>query len=73
LCAALRYGETLVGKLRVRATDRLADNARVVRPFPVCRTRTDPEGRMDIAMAMSLTLFAIFTGSTAYFFYQIGR
>jgi hypothetical protein len=29
--------------------------------------------RMDLAMAMGLTLFGMFTGSTVLFFYHLGR
>jgi len=28
---------------------------------------------MDLAMAMGLALFGMFTGSTVLFFYQLGR
>jgi len=30
-------------------------------------------GAMDLAMAMSVALFGMFTGSTIYFFYKFAR
>ncbi len=31
------------------------------------------EGAMDLAMAMGIALFGMFTGSTVLFFYQLDR
>jgi predicted RNA polymerase sigma factor len=37
-------------------------------------TATKKEGaKMDLAMAMSMGLFSLFIGSSAYFFYKIAR
>jgi hypothetical protein len=69
-CAALSYGETLLGKLRVRETYPHADNPSVARsrepPGP-----TDCGGVMDLAMAMGVALFGMFAASTIYFFYKL--
>ena len=36
-------------------------------------THTVSGGAMDLAMAMSVALFGMFTGSTIYFFYKVAR
>ena len=45
------------------------------RPKRGCRRRFSrfSGARMDLAMAMALTLFGMFAGSTALFFYRIAR
>ncbi|MGN4076810.1 hypothetical protein [Burkholderia gladioli] len=37
------------------------------------RTWLSGVGSMDLAMAMGIALFGMFTGSTVLFFYQLGR
>ncbi|CAG9243139.1 hypothetical protein PCAR4_130024 [Paraburkholderia caribensis] len=41
-----------------------------LRPDPITRFSG---GAMDLAMAMSVALFGMFTGSTIYFFYKFTR
>jgi hypothetical protein len=71
-CAALRYGETLLGKLRVRVTGQLADNSDECPAFQPLGP-TDSGGAMDLATAMAVALFGMFAGSTVYFFYKLER
>jgi hypothetical protein len=62
--------ETLVGKARVLSRggslDNPHDRALAHRVF-------SQETRMDLAMAMSMALFSLFVGSSAYFFYKMAR
>jgi hypothetical protein len=70
-CAALGYGETLLGKLRVRETGKHADNPAIARSFEPPPGSTERGGIMDLAMAMAVALFGMFAVSTIYFFYKL--
>jgi hypothetical protein len=69
--AACASGKTLLGKSRVLQEIARGDNA-------FDRSSSVPDmifrgEHMDLAMAMGLTLFGMFTGSTVLFFYRLGR
>ena len=73
LCAALPYGETLSGE-----TAGVTWSIGLPIICPVARSLLLPGwqvsgGIMDLAMAMGVALFGMFTASTIYFFYQIAR
>ncbi|MBN3815883.1 hypothetical protein G3N57_04350 [Paraburkholderia sp. Se-20369] len=68
--AAGASGKTLPGKLRVLKTVKHPDNAL---NRSCCRVMTLRGAAMDLAMAMGIALFGMFTGSTVLFFYQLGR
>ncbi|WP_155629469.1 hypothetical protein [Burkholderia territorii] len=63
-------GKPFSGKLRVFQTADGLDNACKPVMLPGHDTRG---GAMDLAMAMGIALFGMFTGSTVLFFYQLGR
>ncbi|WP_306715256.1 hypothetical protein [Burkholderia dolosa] len=64
-------GKPFSGKLRVLERGDAQDNAH--KPVMLPGHDTFVEGAMDLAMAMGIALFGMFTGSTVLFFYQLGR
>ncbi|WP_155122365.1 hypothetical protein [Burkholderia ubonensis] len=68
--AARASGKTLLGKLRALQFVMRLDNGL---NRSCCRVMTLRGGAMDLAMAMGIALFGMFTGSTVLFFYQLGR
>ncbi|WP_124517445.1 hypothetical protein [Burkholderia stagnalis] len=68
--APARPGKPFSGKLRVLKRVKRLDNALNRSCY---RVMTLQGAAMDLAMAMGIALFGMFTGSTVLFFYQLGR
>jgi len=69
LCAT---GKPFSGNCGCYRTVGTINNVYEARPRPDAITRFSG-GAMDLAMAMSVALFGMFTGSTIYFFYKFAR
>jgi hypothetical protein len=73
-CAALGYGETLSREI-AGVTRRTSLPIMGIRAGRIDRRLTvfDGERAMDLAMAMGVALFGMFTVSTVYFFYKVAH